>query len=123
MNSKPFTRLTLLMLGLFVQVAGEAAWAQQTAEQGQVRESVRRIERETGGRVLRIESIQHNGQDIYRMKVLTPGGRVRVMQERPMGRPSPRPAISRPALPERERPARVVPAERQRAASPSGGAN
>ena len=47
----------------------------------ELRDSVRRVERETGGRVLRVEPVRRGGQDTYRMKVLTPEGRVRVMQD------------------------------------------
>lgn len=47
----------------------------------ELRDSVRRVEQETGGRVLRVEPVRRGGQDTYRMKVLTPEGRVRVMQD------------------------------------------
>lgn len=53
----------------------------QTPVQTNLRDSVRRVERETGGRVLRVEPVRRGGQDTYRMKVLTPEGRVRVMQD------------------------------------------
>lgn len=49
--------------------------------QTELRDSVRRVERETGGRVLRVEPVRRGGQETYRMKVLTPEGRVRVMQD------------------------------------------
>ncbi|WP_395788075.1 hypothetical protein [Aquimonas sp.] len=63
----------------------------------ELRDSVRRVERETGGRVLRVEPVRRGGQDTYRMKVLTPEGRIRVMQDdhgrldsrRPSGRVEP----------------------------------
>ncbi|MEZ5464729.1 MAG: hypothetical protein R3F22_05775 [Lysobacteraceae bacterium] len=44
-------------------------------------DTVRRIERETGGRVLKVEPIHRGGRDMSRVKVLTPDGRVRVMRE------------------------------------------
>lgn len=50
-------------------------------------ESVQRIETETGGRVLQVRPMQRGDREIYRMKVLTPEGRVRVMQDDPRRRP------------------------------------
>jgi hypothetical protein len=49
-------------------------------------ESVRRIENETGGRVLQVRPMQRGDREIYRVKVLTPEGRVRVMQDDPRRR-------------------------------------
>lgn len=49
-------------------------------------DSVRRVERETGGEVLRAEPMQRGGREVYRLKVLTPEGRVRVMQHDPQRR-------------------------------------
>ena len=43
--------------------------------------SVRRIERETGGQVLKAQPIQRDGHEVYRVKVVTPQGRVRVMED------------------------------------------
>lgn len=41
-------------------------------------ERIREVERD-GGRVLRAERVQRGGQETYRLKVLTPEGRVRVL--------------------------------------------
>ncbi|HEV2607570.1 MAG TPA: hypothetical protein VGT79_06275 [Xanthomonadaceae bacterium] len=57
--------------------------------------SVRRIQRETGGQVLRAQPIQRDGREVYRVKVLTPQGRIRVVEEIPP--------------PPRERPQRIEP--------------
>jgi hypothetical protein len=46
-------------------------------------DSVRRVERQTGGEVLRAEPMQRDGREVYRFKVLTADGRVRVMQDDP----------------------------------------
>lgn len=46
-------------------------------------ESVLRAERETGGQVLRAESMQRDGREVYRLKVLTPDGRVRILRDDP----------------------------------------
>jgi hypothetical protein len=59
--------------------------------------SVRRIQRETGGQVLRAQPIQRDGREVYRVKVLTPQGRIRVVEEIPP------PARERP-LPLRDEP-------------------
>ena len=46
-------------------------------------DTVRRVERETGGEVLRAEPMQRDGREVYRLKVLTADGRVRVVQDDP----------------------------------------
>lgn len=55
-------------------------------ERSELPESVLRAERETGGQVLRAESMQRDGREVYRLKVLTPDGRVRIMREDPRER-------------------------------------
>ena len=54
-------------------------------------DSVRRVERQTGGEVLRAEPMQRDGREVYRLKVLTSDGRVRVVQDDPE-RPREQPA-------------------------------
>lgn len=71
------------------------------ADEG-LRESVQRIERETGGEVLRAEPYQRNGRDAWRFKVLTPEGRVRVLRDEP-GQPRTAPP---PRVPTRSEPLR-----------------
>lgn len=51
-------------------------------------DSVRRVERQTGGEVLRAEPMQRDGHEVYRLKVLTADGRVRVVQDDPSNRPA-----------------------------------
>ena len=46
-------------------------------------DSVRRVERQTGGEVLSAEPVQRDGRQVNRVKVLTNDGRVRVMQVDP----------------------------------------
>jgi uncharacterized membrane protein YkoI len=46
-------------------------------------DSVRRVERQTGGEVLSAEPMQRDGRLVNRVKVLTNDGRVRVMQVDP----------------------------------------
>ena len=61
-------------------------------------ESVRRVERQTGGEVLRAEPMQRDGREVYRLKVLTADGRVRVVQDDPnAGQPTDAPRNRRPA--------------------------
>jgi len=91
--------LFLLLIGL-AAVSG-AAFAQQagndhpegTAGKGQpehgdgnLAASVRLGERQTGGEVLRAEPMQRDGREVYRVKVLTSDGRVRVIQDDPQQR-------------------------------------
>ena len=46
----------------------------------QASERVREVERD-GSRVLRAERMQRGGEEVYRLKVLTPEGRVRVLHD------------------------------------------
>ncbi len=79
-------RLPLLLIAVLLPCGGAGVSAEEGAQANDVpaselRESVRRVEQETGGRVLRVEPVRRGGRDTYRMKVLTPEGRVRVMQD------------------------------------------
>ncbi len=42
-------------------------------------EAVERAERQSGGRVLSAQTVYEGGRPVYRIKLLTPSGRVRVM--------------------------------------------
>ena len=78
-----------------IAMGGSVAWAdryQQRVDPYQQRmdsrdgglpASVRRIQRETGGQVLKAQPIQRDGREMYRVKVLTPQGRIRVVEEIP----------------------------------------
>ncbi|MBS0211695.1 MAG: PepSY domain-containing protein [Proteobacteria bacterium] len=63
--------------------------------------SVNRIQRETGGQVLRAQPYERDGREVYRVKVLTPQGRIRVYEEDPSagGRNGPPPLPSQPLPP------------------------
>ena len=66
---------------------------QARGQRGNLPESVRRVERQTGGEVLRAEPMQRDGREVYRLKVLTADGRVRVVQDDPnSGQGNERPA-------------------------------
>jgi len=58
--------------------------------QDSMTESVRRIERNTRGRVLSIEQMHSDGRDLNRVKVMDDSGRVRIYVDDPgqRGRPS-----------------------------------
>jgi len=64
-------------------------------ERGQGRDelsdSVRRVERDTRGRVLSAERVPYDGRDLNRIKVVDQSGRVRVIMDDPGKRPSPPP--------------------------------
>jgi hypothetical protein len=77
--------LTLLVGALAVPCLALPVTAQERDERPHARlpESVRRIERETGGKVLQVRPIQRGDREIYRMKVLTPDGRVKIVQDDP----------------------------------------
>lgn len=61
----------------------------RTTPRASLPETVRRVERQTGGEVLRAEPMQRDGREVYRLKVLTADGRVRVVQDDP-GAPHPK---------------------------------
>jgi hypothetical protein len=68
------------------------AWAEKPAAArggSSLPDSVRRVERQAGGEAIHVESMQRDGHDVVRIKVLTPNGRVRVVQEDPQA-PAPR---------------------------------
>lgn len=100
-NSRRYIRLTSLRIAglhmphpfpllfsivLAVTALGETqAWAGHAdkpavGKDSTLPDSVRRVERETGGQVLRAQPIERDGREVYRVKVLTPQGRVRVME-------------------------------------------
>lgn len=66
---------------------------------------VREVERD-GGRVLQAEPMQRSGREVYRLKVITPEGRVRVLDDsrrggsRPEPEPRREPEARRESLPE-----------------------
>jgi len=96
-------RLLKCLLVSAITLGTGSVWAQSTppkqasepdrSDKGSLPDSVRRVERQTGGEVLRAEPMQRDGREVYRLKVLTSDGRVRVVQEDP----SDPPARERPA--------------------------
>jgi hypothetical protein len=69
--------------GASAQGGPTAAPPERDRQHEELPDSVRRVERQTGGEVLRAEPMQRDGREVYRFKVLTADGRVRVMQDDP----------------------------------------
>jgi uncharacterized membrane protein YkoI len=46
---------------------------------GSLQEAIEEVQRETGGRVLSADIVRAGPRELYRIKVLTPDGRVRVI--------------------------------------------
>lgn len=59
---------------------GSTSDAPRAETKSSLTDSVRRVERQTGGEVLSAEPVQRDGRQVNRVKVLTNDGRVRVMQ-------------------------------------------
>ena len=98
-----FTRSVKILFVAAILVGTGSVWAQSpptdpTSDQpaqapakgnrGSLPDSVRRVERQTGGEVLRAEPMQRDGREVYRLKVLTADGRVRVVQDDPSNPPT-----------------------------------
>jgi hypothetical protein len=76
--------LHIFLLLIAALVAAPAGAVTNDNEQyARLPESVQRVENETGGKVLQVKPIQRGDREVYRMKVLTPDGRVRVVQDDP----------------------------------------
>lgn len=78
----------------------EPARAQMVAERGRpandrsLSDAVRRVQRETGGRILGAERVPYDGRDINRVKYMDDRGRVRYMDDPSPSRAAPRPPRS-----------------------------
>ena len=96
--------LLLPLLGLAFSVPVAAAEDDPYAA---LPEAVARVESETGGKVLQVRAIQRGDREVYRMKVLTPEGRVKIVHDDPKRARNRRDEPSEPAL-------RVAPREERR---------
>ena len=80
-------RYVLILAIALTALGGESAWADRFPRSGPrdggLPASVRRVQRETGGEVLKAQPIERDGREIYRVKVLTPQGRIRVVEDEP----------------------------------------
>jgi len=103
MKMLPFRPLSLVLLAALLASAG-AASAQgrggppergDRGDRGQhgrgedrqgLSDSVRRVERRTGGQVLSAERVPYDGRDVNRVKVVDSSGRVRIYMDDPQVR-------------------------------------
>jgi hypothetical protein len=77
----PMTRLIVALLCVLLSAPAPAKEKRERDQGEPLRESVRKVERETGGEVLRAERVPQAGRSVNRIKVITPEGRVRVYRE------------------------------------------
>ena len=80
--------MTLVLRFLFLAcavgfVAMPPAQARDRAES--LQEAIDEVQRETGGRVLAADIVRAGPRELYRIKVLTPDGRVRVITKQSRG--------------------------------------
>jgi hypothetical protein len=72
--------LLLIALAVVAPVQAREDEAPRPSQREDAGARVRQVERD-GGRVLQAEPMQRGGQQVYRLKVLTPEGRVRVLDD------------------------------------------
>ncbi|MDI9238654.1 hypothetical protein QLQ15_06965 [Lysobacter sp. LF1] len=99
----PISRAVFLVLLAALSATAGTAWAQQGRGGGHERggddrghqrgddrqglsDSVRRVERRTGGQVLSAERVPYDGRDVNRVKVVDSSGRVRIYMDDPQTR-------------------------------------
>ncbi|HJU26390.1 MAG TPA: hypothetical protein VJ722_06935 [Rhodanobacteraceae bacterium] len=87
-------RLAAVTFALAVAGSVFAAPPHREAQNGRAHMSlegaVQQVQRQTNGRILSADSVQNGRNKLYRIKVLTPDGHVRVMQLRSNDTPSSR---------------------------------
>jgi uncharacterized membrane protein YkoI len=74
---------TLLLASVLAAIAPAALLANDRV--GSLQEAVEEVQRETGGRVLSADTVRAGPRELYRIKVLTPDGRVRVVTKSSRG--------------------------------------
>lgn len=77
----PLLVATLVALPAHAQRGGRDDDARNRGRE--LSDTVRRVERRTGGEVLSAEQVQFDGRDVHRVKVLEASGRVRVYMDDP----------------------------------------
>ncbi len=85
-RTSPLLTASLLPLLAGSAVAGGGRGGPPPTAGGGMSDSVRRVERQTGGQVLSAEPVQGAQGDLYRVKVLDDHGRVRVFMDDPRAR-------------------------------------
>ncbi len=61
---------------------GTVSMAQQSSGED-INSTIREVEKSTGGKVLSADKVRENGELRYRLKVLTPEGKVRIITRNP----------------------------------------
>jgi hypothetical protein len=74
--AKPRLSIPALVLALTVTMFSSIAAAREIT----VQEAMAMIQRDTHAKVLSVQTLQSGKRKIYRFKVLTPGGQVRVIE-------------------------------------------
>lgn len=72
--------LLIFAMALVVPAHAQDGERETSSERENAGKRVREVERD-GGRVLQAEPMQRSGREVYRLKVLTPEGRVRVLDD------------------------------------------
>ena len=85
-RTSPLLTASLLPLLAGSAMAGGGRGGPPPTSGGGMSDSVRRVERQTGGQVLSAEPVQGAQGDLYRVKVLDDRGRVRVFMDDPRAR-------------------------------------
>ncbi|MCB1554498.1 MAG: hypothetical protein KDJ14_11885 [Xanthomonadales bacterium] len=75
--------MRLRSLPLLIGILPASLWAADDDRFAALPEAVARVERETGGKVLQVRPIQRGDREVFRMKVLTPEGRVKIVLDDP----------------------------------------
>jgi hypothetical protein len=111
--SQQFAKQILVALLALLAAGAGSAWAdgysRNDPRDGDLPASVRRVQRETGGEVLKAQPIQRDGREVYRVKILTPQGRIRVVEDEPWRDGPPPPAYPRQGPPVQSYPRRGPP--------------
>ena len=112
----PVSRCLPVLVAAAALVVAAPAWAQEPPPRAEppaprsapppgrdqdrsLSDAVRRVQRETGGRILAAERVPYDGRDINRVKYMDDRGRVRYMDD-------PAPRRSEPRAPHRPQPTR-----------------
>lgn len=72
-------QLTLMVTALFLLMQSQAGIAQNQKGGKDLGQAVRSVEQQTGGQVLSAEKRVVDGQERYRIKVLSPDGRIKII--------------------------------------------
>ena len=84
LNPEPGTRIVrigwIVCLALCCTAAVRAADPPPRENKPTLHEAIEQVRRETGGRILSAETVGRGKNQVYRIKVLTPQGSVRVVQ-------------------------------------------